>query len=365
MSTILVLTNNIDGLHCFRKEVMKALVDEGFEVIISYPDQSEKAEYFSSIGCQLVFTPFNRRGMNPVADMKLMLSYRRLIKKFKPSVVLTYTIKPNIYGGMACRLCGVPYMANVTGLGDSLENGGMLAKLAKTLYHIGLKKAYRVFFQNKSNMATGKKMGLISGPITLLPGSGVSLEHHVYQSYPQEDTIKFLFIGRLLRDKGVGELFEAAKRIKSTCPNTEFHILGPCEGNFKDQLDELEKAGIIIYHGPSNDVRPFIGNVHCTIMPSYHEGMSNVNLESAANGRPVITTDVPGCQETVDDGVTGFLCQAKSTDSLTEALEKFLSLSPEEKEKMGQAGRQKVEREFSRDIVVKEYVENCKKITNK
>lgn len=360
--TILVLTNNIGGLHSFRKEVMKAMVDEGYKVVISHPDEDERIAYFTDIGCEDVLTEFNRRGMNPVKDLQLLMKYRKLIKKYKPFAVLTYTIKPNVYGGMACRMTGTPQLANVTGLGDAVENGGLLQKLTVFLYKMGIGKAKRVFFQNKYNRQFCIEKGIAKEDPVLLPGSGVNLNHHILQEYPDDGVLKFLFIARLLKDKGTEEYFEAATRIKEKYPNTEFQILGRCEGHYQTQLEELVSRGIINFLGGTSDVRPFIGNVHCTIMPSYHEGMSNVNLESAANGRPVITTNVPGCQETVDNGVTGILCEPRSAESLIAAIEKFLSLTYEEKKAMGMAARKKVEREFDRQIVVNKYRDELKKL---
>lgn len=354
---ILVLTNNIGGLHSFRKEVMKAIVDDGYGVYISEPDDDERVKYFENIGCHIIKTAFNRRGMNPLADMKLMLTYRKLIKKLKPKAVLTYTIKPNVYGGIACRLTKTPQLANVTGLGDSIENGGWLQKLTVMLYRMGIGKAKCVFFQNKSNRDICIKFGIANEKSRLLPGSGVNLQHHIYQEYPaNEGKVRFLFIGRLLKDKGIEEYFDTAKAIKDKYPNTEFQILGRVEGPFQSRLDELVESGIIKYLGITTDVRPFIGAVESTVMPSYHEGMSNVNLESEANGRPVITTNVPGCRETVDDGKTGYLVKAKDAASLTTAVERFIALPYSQKRMMGENGRMKVEKEFDREIVVKIYL---------
>lgn len=355
--TILILTNSIGGLHSFRKEVVKAICDEGFKVYISVPAEASQAEYFREIGCEIILTEFNRRGVNPLADFKLMLVYRKLMKRLKPVAVLSYTIKPNIYGGMAARLCHVPQLANVTGLGDAVENGGWMQKLTVTLYKMGLGKARRIFFQNASNREFGIRMGIADESSILLPGSGVNLQHHTYQEYPaDEGKIRFLYIGRVLKDKGAEELFEAAKVIKEKHPQAEFQIVGNVEGDYQKQLDELVAKGAIRFLGPQSDVRPFIGAVECTIMPSYHEGMSNVNLESAANGRPVITTNVPGCKETVDDGKTGFLCEAKSAKSLIGAVERFIALPYAQKVQMGIEGRKKAKQEFDRQKVVSAYL---------
>jgi len=354
---ILVLTNNIGGLHSFRKEVMKAIVDDGFEVYISEPDDDERVKYFDEIGCHIIKTDFDRRGMNPIADFKLLLTYRKLIKQLKPVAVLSYTIKPNVYGGIACRFAGVPQLANVTGLGDALENGGWLQKLTVALYKVGIGKAKCVFFQNKNNRDFFAKHGIVGKKTVLLPGSGVNLQHHIFQEYAPDGIIKFLYISRLLKDKGTDEYFEMAENIKEKYPDSEFQILGWVEGDYKEKLDDFVKRGIINYLGTTSDVRPYLRNAHCTILPSYHEGMSNVNLESAANGRPVITTNVPGCRETVDDGRTGFLVDVRSSESLIYAVERFISLPYSQKVMMGKLARKKVEREFDRQIVVKAYLD--------
>lgn len=363
--TILILSNNIGGLCSFRKEVVQAICELGDKVIISVPEDSTRADVLREMGCKIVLTSFNRRGMNPLSDYRQMRAYKKLIKQYRPKAVLTYTIKPNIYGGLAARLCHIPQLANVTGLGDAVENRGWLQKLTVFLYKIGLGKAKKVFFQNNSNRQFCIKTGIAKNNSVLLPGSGVNLQYHKYQDYPVDDgIIRFLFIGRLVKDKGIEEFFEAAKKIKSEHPNTEFQILGGRETQYESQLDELIYDGTIVYLGTTYDVRPFIGAVNCTIMPSYHEGMSNVNLESAANGRPVITTNVPGCCETVDDGRTGYLVEAKNPNGLMEAIERFISLPYNQKIIMGQNGREKVEKEFDRQIVVDAYLNEIKKITH-
>ena len=339
---------------------MKAIVDEGYDVYISEPDDDERLNYFEGIGCHIIKTQFDRRGMNPLADLRLLMTYCKVIKQLKPVVVLTYTIKPNIYGGIACRISGVPQLANVTGLGDAVENGGWLQKLTITLYKIGISKAKCVFFQNQTNREFCINQGIATEDSKLLPGSGVNLRHHVFQEYAADGIIKFLFIARLLKDKGTDEYLEMAEAIKDKNPNTEFQILGSVEGPYKEKLDKLVKEGVINYLGTTSDVRPYLAQVHCTVLPSYHEGMSNVNLESAANGRPVITTNVPGCRETIDDGRTGYLVEAKSADALITGVERFLALPYSQKKTMGQMAREKVEREFDRNIVVKAYLKAIK-----
>lgn len=361
MGKILILTNNIVGLHSFRKEVMKAIVDAGYEVYISEPDDDERVKYFEGIGCQIIKTDFNRRGMNPLADIKLMLKYWKMIKQLKPVAVLTYTIKPNVYGGIACRLTHTPLLANVTGLGDAIENGGWLQKLTVLLYKTGISKAKRVFFQNETNRHFCISHGIANEQSILLPGSGVNLKHHEYQEYPSDDgAIRFLFIGRMLKDKGTEEFFEMVQVIKEKTSQAVFQVLWPMKGPFQSKLDELSEKGLIENLGSTTDVRPYLKSVHCTIMPSYHEGMSNVNLESAANGRPVITTNVPGCRETVDNGRTGYLVEPRSANSLIDAVERFIHLPYSKKIQMGKEARKKVELEFDRQIVVDAYLKEIR-----
>ena len=363
--SVLVLANFIAGLYSFRKELIKAIIDRGYLLYISVPDtEDDRVNYFKSIGCKIVKTDFNRRGMNPIADINLMLTYCRLLKKIHPKVVLSYTIKPNVYGGIACRLIGVPQIANVTGLGDAVENGGWLQKLTVFLYKIGVSKAIRVFFQNNSNRDFCLRFGIADENSVVLPGSGVNLEYHSYQTYPSDGIIRFLFISRLLKDKGTDEFLEMAEAIKDKKTNTEFQILGWIEEKYKKRINDLVERGIVKYLGTASDVRKYIADVHCTIMPSYHEGMSNVNLESAANGRPVITTNVPGCRETVDDGLTGFLVKAKDAKSLITGVERFLNLTYEKKKQMGIEARKKIEREFDRRVVIDAYLKEINSISD-
>ena len=357
---VLVLTNNFLGLHSFRKEVMKAIRDAEHEVIISAPFDEKKA-HFEEIGCELIDTQFNRKGTNPIKDLGLMMRYRKLIKQIEPDVVLSYTIKPNLYGGVACQLCGVPQIVNVTGLGTAVENPGWLQKLTIFLYKVGLRKAKTVFFQNIANMLFCEKHGMVKGNRQLIPGSGVNLDFHSLQNYPADGITKFIFISRLLKEKGIEEYFGAAQRIKEHYPNTEFHVVGPCEDAYEEQLKQLENNGIVIYHGLQADVRPFIGEAHCTIHPSYYpEGMSNVLLESCAAGRPIITTNRPGCGEIVEDGKTGFLVNAKDVDDLVSVIERFIALPYQQKIQMGINARNKMELEFDRQLVVEAYLKEIK-----
>ena len=324
----------------------------------------EKVDWFKNIGCHIIDTKFDRQGMNPIADIKLMVNYRMIIKQVKADVVLSYTIKPNLYGGLAATLCKVPQIANVTGLGAAVEYPGVLQKFTILLYKVCMRKTHLVFFQNDANRQFCIQRGMVKGRTRLIPGSGVNLSFHSLKPYPQEsEPVRFLFISRIRREKGIDEYLAAAEAIRKDYPNTEFHILGGCEGDYEERLRCMTDQGIVVYHGAQSDVRPFIANASCLIHPSFYpEGMSNVLLEACAAGRPVITTDRPGCGEIVDEGKTGFIVRQQDADDVIAKVHKFLSLSYDERKTMGLAARQKVEREFDREIVVKAYEEEIAKL---
>jgi glycosyltransferase involved in cell wall biosynthesis len=361
---VLVLANLGMGLYKFRKELLEELIENNQEVFISLP-YDDYVSKLKSLGCKYEETThLDRRGTNPLKDFKLILNYMKLIKRIKPDVVLTYTIKPNVYGGLACRITKTPYITNVTGLGTSIENKGVIQKLTLFLYKIGLKKASSVFFQNRTNLEFFNKEGIVNHNAKLIPGSGVNLSQHNLEQYPDEKKgIKFLFIGRIMKDKGIEELLQAAKEVKQRYPNTRFDLIGASEEDYSNELIELNNAGIINYYGLQNDVHSFIKESHATILPSYHEGTANVLLETASTGRPILATRVPGCKETYDEGITGLGFDVKSVESLTEAIIKFINLPYEKKKSMGLLGRKKMVKEFDRKIVIKSYLKEIKNST--
>ncbi|MDD2970538.1 MAG: glycosyltransferase family 4 protein [Lachnospiraceae bacterium] len=366
MKTIMILANSESGLYDFRKEVLQRFVQEGFRVTISLPAGNYR-ERIEALGCEVIPAIIDRRGMNPVHDAKLFLYYVRLLKKIKPDVVLTYTIKPNTYGCMACRLCGIPYLVNITGLGIAFENPGKLQKVITVLYKIALKKAICVFFQNEYNRDFVKKRGCIHGRTRMLPGSGVSLTDHPYAPYPEEENeIRILNVTRIMTAKGIGELLEAAPVIKAEYPNVVFEIAGSyeedCRGLYESGIKDLQEKGILRYYGYREDAQEIMNKCHIFMNPSYSEGMSNVLLEAAATGRPVIATRVPGCQETFQDGITGIGCEPKSSSSLIAALRLVLSKTAEERARMGQAGRDYVAERFDRQKVVAIYLEEIQNV---
>ena len=353
---VLLLANYDAYVYGLRLEIIKAFLDLGCEVVISCP-YGNRIEDLKSLGCLCIETNFNRRGTSIKDDLKLISHYRQIMKVIVPHIVLTYTIKPNIYGGIAANREKIPVISNITGLGTSVKNKDLMTNIIIVLYRIAFKKVTCVFFQNEDNLKFFKELGIVRGREKLLPGSGVNLKKFSALPLPNNVTTSFVFIARIMKDKGIDHYLEAARIIRSKYENTEFHICGFCEDSYEDILNEYQKAGIIIYHGMVKDIRKVLKITHCTVHPSYHEGLSNVLLESAASSRPVIATNINGCKEVVEDNITGFLVEPRSTESLIIGIEKFLCLSYEERKRMGEKGRLKVEREFNRQIVVDAYLE--------
>lgn len=359
---ILILANNVSGLYQFRKELIDELLKLQNEIVISCP-QGEYADIFKEKGCKYIITPIDRRGTSIIKDYKLLKTYKKILKEEFPNIVLTYTIKPNVYGGIACQKLHIPYIANITGLGTSLANSGILQRISLFLLRRGLRKATKVFFQNKPNKDFLLKRNIIKCSCEVLPGSGVNLAINSFEEYPDEtNQTVFVTIGRIMRDKGSDELLKAVKIIKKEYDNIVFQIVGAFDGKYEKKVKDAVADGTIKYLGYRQDIHEIIKNSNATIHPSYHEGTSNVLLETAACGRPIIASDVPGCNNTFDDGVSGIAFKSKNVNSLVEAIKKFLALSYDERRQMGVAGRKKVEKEFDRQIVIDAYLREIKKI---
>ena len=358
---VLIIANNDSGLYHFRREVILAL-SKKYDVFCSVPNTNGYIGRLEELGCTCIETKVNRHGTNPLEDLKLLGTYRTIIRDIKPAIVLTYTIKPNVYAGMACAALGVPYVANITGLGTAVENGGVMQKLTLALYRYGLRRAQKVFFQNTENRDFMLSRGVVSGAYDLLPGSGVNLNRFQPLPYPHGETVDFVFIARIMREKGIEQYLDAAKTLRKKYPYTRFHICGNCEQAYEQTLRTLQDDGTVIYHGLVDNIAAMHAVCACTVHPTFYpEGMSNVLLESCACARPIITTDRAGCREIVDDGINGYVVRQRDSADLIEKLEKFLALSWEERRQMGLAGRAKVEREFDRNIVIEKYLNEIEK----
>lgn len=356
MKKILFLVNHDVVIYNFRLELVERLLKEGHQVIISSP-YGERIEDLKALGCEYHEIAIARHGMNPAKELKLIGEYKKLLDRIKPDMVFAYTIKPNIYGSIACRSRKIPCVTNITGLGTAVENGGIMQKITVILYKYAFTKVQRVFFQNTENMQFFTEQKIALGKHDLLPGSGVNLERFAALDYPENDIVEFAFISRIMKEKGIDQYLEAAEYIHRKYPDTVFHVCGFCEDAYEEKLKELTETGIIFYHGMVRDIKGFLQNVHCTIHPTYYpEGLSNVLLESAACARPIITTNRSGCREVIDDGINGFVVKQQDSADLIEKIEKFLALSWEERRAMGLSGRAKVEKEFDRQIVVEKYL---------
>ena len=342
----------------FRRELLAALSERG-EVVVSTPFVGHQDD-FAAMGCRMVETELDRRGINPLTDLKLYRFYKKLLKTERPDMVITYSIKPNVYAGYLCRRMKIPYCVNVQGLGTAFQQQPM-AGIATVLYRVAIKKAKTVFFENSFNAAEFVNRKIMPAEQqTLLNGAGVNLDVYQKKEYPSEqDGVHFLYLGRIMKEKGVDEFFEAARKIKEAYKErVVFDLVGFFEDEYKETVETLIRDGVVVFHGFQPDPKPYYAMSHCVVLPSYHEGMSNVLLEAASTGRALITTDIPGCREAVDEGVNGYLCGKQDADSLQDCMVKFLELSPDQRKEMGKDGRKKMENEFDKKIIVQETITN-------
>ena len=354
---IALIANDSTYTYNLRKEIIAKLLEDGYEVEVIGEILLFREELLR-MGCSLINVATGRHGTNPFADLLLLERYYSILRKSKPDIVLTYNIKPNVYGGIACSILGIPYYPNITGLGTAVENPGKLQAITIQLYKLGVSKAACVFFQNSENQEFFRKHSMLGkqSRTRLLPGSGVNLEKHKLLHYPKGDIVNFLFVSRILKEKGIDLYLAAARKYYSK--KIIFHVCGMCDSpEYVDIIKQADVSGTIKYHGQQKDIKPFFEMCDCLVHPSwYPEGMSNVLQEAAATGRPIITTNRSGCRELVDDGKTGYVVSIKDEKALIDAIGKFLKLSDIEKEQMGLAGRKKMEREFDRKIVVDAYM---------
>jgi len=368
---VIIAINTAWNLVNFRIALIRAIQDEGFEVVAVSPFDAYAAD-LAAFGIRHVVMPMDNRGTNPIKDLMLFLRMLLLLMREKPAAYLGYTIKPNIYGSLAAQCLGIPVINNISGLGATFIKENLVTKLVKMLYRFALRKSSKVFFQNEDDCRLFVDAGLVSAEVAdLLPGSGISLDHFSHKPLPASRTsFKFLLIARMLWDKGVGEYVLAAKSIRAMHPQAEFHVLG-----FVDVLNpqaisrtEMElwaAEGHIHYLGETKDVRPYIDKAHCVVLPSYREGTPRSLLEAAAMGRPLITTDVPGCREVVDHGINGYLCEVRNATDLAQQMLTLMAHADEVLHDMGRASRLKAERQFDERIVIEKYLDAIREVSRK
>ena len=371
MSKVLILSNSSGGIYDFRNELVTRLIGLGHEVVISLPDDLRVPE-LTAEGARVIHTDINRRGMNPFEDLKLYKKYKSILKSEKPDVVVGYTIKPNVYGGMAAGKCRVPYISTITGLGSTFQGGSfkrnIIKKLVVIMYRMGLRRCSCVFFQNAQNKGIFEDLGIVKGVKTrLVNGSGVDLLRHTPEEYPghKDETVRFLYVGRLMKEKGTAEYLAAAHDIHEEFGDkVSVAAIGYYEDDFKELAESARERGELKLIPFNKDIHPFLTEADVIVMPSYHEGMSNVLMEGSATARPVLASNISGCREIVEDGVTGYLFEPADKDSLLSAMKKIAALSADERRSMGLAARAKMEREFDRHSIIDAYIDELTKIFN-
>lgn len=360
---ILIITNHSYMLYRFRKELIQKLLEDS-EVVISTPFVGHETD-LKELGANCIKTEVDRRSINPFTDLKLLRTYKTILKQEKPDLVITYSIKPNIYAGYLCGKMKIPFCANVQGLGTAFQKA-LLSNLVTVMYRTAFKKVENVFFENQANaQAFVRRRILPAKKEVVLSGAGINLEEYRYRQYPDNEKVHFLYLGRIMKEKGMDELFGAVEQLRKDGCEFVLDLVGFFEDEYKEQVEQLQSEGIVRFYGFQENPKPYYAQTDCVVLPSYHEGMSNVLLEAAASGRAIITTDIPGCREAVDNGKSGMLCKVKSTDSLYKAMKRFTELSREKRELLGKAGREKMEREFDKKKVVEETVKVITKAMTK
>lgn len=350
---ILIATNHSYMFYRFRKELVETLMQE-HEVILSTPFVGHE-DNLKAMGLRCINTEIDRRSINPFKDMKLLKTYRKMLDDIQPDLVITYSIKPNIYMGSACKAKGIPYVTNVQGLSTAFEKP-VLSNVVSVMYRSALRKSRTVFFENEENAQFFLHKNIISAQqMKVLPGAGINLDEYPYVPMRDDGVCSFLFVGRIMKEKGVDEFFTAAKTVKAEFgEKVAFDVVGFYEDAYKETVDHLVADRVINFHGFQTDVHPFYEAADCVVLPSYHEGMSNVLLEGAATGRALITSDIPGCREAVEDGVSGYICPAKDADTLYDTMQCFVEFPESWRAEMGRRGRERMEKRFSKDAVIAE-----------
>lgn len=358
---VMITANAAWNLWNFRRSLIKALIADGCRItILAPPDGS--VDNLIRIGCAFIPLKMDVRGLNPLQDLRLFYRYAKILRNEKPDVVLSFTIKNNIFGAMAANEIGTPFIPTVTGLGTAFLSGALLQSIAEFLYRRAFDRLPVVFFQNEDDRRLFADHSLVANDrATVLPGSGVDLSWFMPANMPGSDEQPvFLMVSRLLRDKGVMEFVEAARQIRVRHPEARFQLLGAAQAQNRSAIDEATvrgwvEEGTIEYLGTASDVRPYIASSQCVVLPSYREGAPRTLIEAAAMARPLIATDVPGCRNVIESGVSGLFCEAGSARSLADGMARFLAMPYEDRKAMGRAGRKKMEREFDETIVVDAY----------
>ena len=364
--SILISANSFWNIANFRAGLIKALVIRGYDVVIVAPGADR--EWAKSRGARSFEIAVDRSGLNPFTDAALWLDYVRLFRRSGSTVFMGFTAKPNIYGSLAAQIAGVSSLPNVSGLGTAFIGDGLLSRFVGLLYRIAFRRCPIVYFQNPDDLNLFVARGIV-GPAqaNLLPGSGVDIDRFAPAPPPSGAPVRFLFVGRLLGDKGVRDFVEAARLLKAEQPDWQFQLLGPIDEGNRSGIGEAEirqwiGQGWVEHLGEAEDVRPHIAAATAVVLPSYREGLPRSLLEAAAMARPIVATDVPGNRQIVQHGLNGLLCNVRDPQSLAEAIRRIGAMKAEQRVAMGRAGRALVEREYGEERVVRAYLDALKQL---
>jgi galacturonosyltransferase len=354
---IIAFVGNSDlVLYNFRKEIIERLAVK--EKVYIFCPYGKKIEYLINLGCTFIEWNLNRHSINPFTEIFYFFDLQHKLKKIRPSIILSFTIKPNIYTGLYSLINGNEHIPNITGLGKNFIKNTLFSKMLILLYRVSFHKSKIIFLQNQRDFDFFTKLNLFPKKLFLLPGSGVNLVEFKYFDYPTEEQgIKFIYLGRIMQAKGFDLYVSSAICIKKKYPNTKFLVMGFPEKEYEAKLNYAIKNGFIEYLGNSLDVKKTLKEVHCLIQPSYYpEGISNVILEASATGRPVITSNNVGCVDAVIDHSTGIVFEKMNLQSLINSVDYFINLNIEEKKILSENARTHMENNFNRDIVVDTYI---------
>lgn len=361
MTRIALCANTAWNLANFRRPLIEALLQRGDQVtILAGADHSLAS--LERLGCEVDALALDAKGTNPVRDLMLQRQIYRLLEWRQPQVLLNYTIKPVIFGTRAASQLNIATINTITGLGTTFIKDNWITQIVERLYRDALPRSHRVFFQNSDDRAEFNRRDLLCDvPTQIVPGSGVDLDMFAPTPVPSSKPDTFMLIARILRDKGIEEFVEAARLLKAQYPDIRFQLLGPLGVANRTAISEADvaawvKEGLVEYLGETDNVRPFIRQAHCVVLPSYREGMPRSLIEAAAMGRPIIATDVAGCREVVDHGSNGYLCSARNAQDLAAKIRQFIGLPHQQRHEMGQASRQLAEGKFDVRTVVRAYL---------
>jgi glycosyltransferase involved in cell wall biosynthesis len=360
---IVISVNTAWNIHNFRSGLVKALARQGYDVMVMAPDDGYSRR-LAPLGCRFKMLTMDNNGTNPSRDLALLTKYWRVLQSVRPLAYLGYTIKPNVYGSIAAHGLDIPVINNIAGLGATFINNTMLTCVVKRLYRISLRKSNRVFFQNLDDRSLFVQAGLTKASVTdVLPGSGIDLQHFLpsLPPAPEKRNFRFLLVSRMLRDKGIEEFAAAAEIVRRHLPAVQFQLLGPVDAKNPNSIPmerivEWERNGLVQYLRETDDVRPYLADADCIVLPSYREGVPHSLLEAAAVGRPIIATDVAGCKDVVDHNSNGLLCKVRDPADLAEKMFHMVRLSHEQRLEMGAKGRKKVASQFDENIVIAKYL---------